>query len=213
MAHIPRIHFHSDFNYYAGAIEWTGTVSHPAVAGTSTTVSGIYVPGDIVSHDIPLFAHGLPYVPRYLVIYNGQAVTSCLVIQKDGVSRGRIVSTYADGTYIGVYDTGFSDENTLAAINASYQGLAFRNLMADPELPFFEFGPTRIRLAHGKFDSIMRQLRLTGAGDSPFYISRGPSGALGNGGVRYVSATGVFSDFAQYAGSFAGSPAQFVAIR
>lgn len=215
LANLAGVYFHSEFDYYgllyAGAI----TINHPVIGGVagnqysppnisigpaSITVN---VEGQRVEAGYVLYQHGLGYVPRFFVAYNGQMIPHGLPVQAEDGSRMRFVSAYATDTFIGLKEMAFSSASDLPAVQRTYQFLVFREpstgLSGDQLL--IEAG--NVWFGRGKFRSSEPHLRLVGAGDTPYGIARGPTAGYGNGGIRAISPNGTITDFGPFSGSFA----------
>jgi hypothetical protein len=209
---LDKVLLHSEFDLYQVAIgPIEVTVNHAAVAGASTDInlpSGfttIIRQGQIVESHIDLLDHGLPYVPNFRVISDGEIITNGTLVQSAS-SRLRTVSPYATASKIRLKDVGTSSASTLAALSKTYQVLVYRDPVADSDkLLDFDRATGRTILALGKFDSSRKMLRQAGAGDSAFDVPLGRTIDIRNGRARSVLANGTTVTETGYDGTFAGS--------
>ncbi len=213
-AWLAKVFFHSDFDYYEVVAGPTNVaITHPTVAGktteTATLPKLVHYGQTVVTHHT-LLAHGLGYVPSYMVITGSMLLPPCTRIQADGAgtlsSRSRWVTPYATTSAIRLMDVGHSSDVALAAMAATYGVVVFKQ-PAFSNNYLFDFDPAsgRVRLGKGKFDSAVRRLRLAGAaGDSPYDIPLGPTIDIANGRTRVVLPDGSVLSESGYDGGFAG---------
>lgn len=208
---LDKVFFHSDFDYYqlAGNLV-TVPVTHAALAGkdgaTSSTIPQLVYYGDARTTDILLLAHGLGYVPKYMIAYGGRRLPAGFKIQ-ELTGCNRIVQHFAttSGIYLREFAFSGSSSQDLPAMSASYEVMAFTVPAADPALPLrgYDEASGVLQYGHGKVRSDAHYLRQVLAGESNFDFNLGATGMLGNGGCRFVSG-GVATDDNGYSGSFAG---------
>jgi hypothetical protein len=207
MAHVSRILFHSDFDYY-GAVAWTmsRTISHPRVNGASYAVSE-YEPastrffGRQQERTHLLLTHNLGYAPRYFVAYDGEMIPHGTPIQTQSGGRCRFVSAYATETQIRLKEIGISSDADLLDTSRTYQVIAFRDSVADLALPLLRLKPDDVVMGQGKFRTRWPHLRNVGSGDTPFAVALDRTAAYGNGGIRVRTPEGGTVDFGGFQGS------------
>lgn len=215
-AHMSRIRFHSDFDYYHIAVGPTAaSVTFPQRNGETVPIINFSTgavltrTGNMVSANHTLLTHSLGYVPAYMVVSGNDLITPSFIIQTSGAYVRRI-TPYATSSIIGIREssvTGASGVN-IPATTRSYRVLVFRSPIEDsPHL--FDFNPTtgQVLIGKGKFKSTFRSLRAAKSGDSqPFDISLGRTVDIRGGKSRTVSPSGVVVTESGYTGSFSGSP-------
>lgn len=209
-SHLGRIRFHVDFDYYlVNSGPTTVSVTHPAVAsaavGIPSSIAGIIRYGQVISTDILLVNHGLPYVPGYMIISGNTLIGPSTIIQTD--AGGRLITPFATSTGIYLKDSGASTNVSLPAISRTYQVIVFRAPVSDRSdlIDAPVGGP--VSLGRGKFKSTDRALRATSVADaSPFDISLGRTVDIRGGYGRTVLADGSSFTMSGYTGSFTGSP-------
>jgi len=206
VAHLDKIRFHSDFDYYLVDSITEVTVSHPAVAGASVAVTAsVTRVGQLSKTAHTLVTHGLGYVPNYMIESGGVLIGQSSVIQIG--NGGRLVSPYATTSTINLLDVGTSTSATLAAMSKTYRVIIFRQPTADSPY-LFDWDPIAgaLIMGEGKFRGALPALRRTLIGDaSPFDIPLGRTSDLRNGVSKTVLADGSSFTFPAYTGSFAGS--------
>lgn len=217
--YLDKITWHSDlFQYEIAYGPTTVTVNHPSVAAStlyygvtwnggsffgSPTPQGVYfvVQGTESVTDHLLVTHGLGYVPKVMVVYDGRILPTGHTVQLSG-SNSRRVSVYVTSTGVYLRDLGISSNTALSAISLNYTVLVFRNPTANPLKKLFEYGVAGMSLARGIVDTSKKYLRRTGVGDSPFSLNMGPTLDVQNGGVRSATGGITVSD-PNYSGSMA----------
>lgn len=210
VAHLGKVRFHNEFDYYQVHSITAVTVNHAAVAGASVsagTTPSFTRNGQVVKTPINLLSHGLPYVPAYKIASSGALIGQSSKIQADA-SGHRLVSPYATSSQIGLLDVGVSSASTLAGISRTYQVIVFRE-PAETSPWMAEFDPANdvLLLGYGKWDGTLRQLRQTVVADaSPFDLPLGRTTDVHGGFSRTVLADGTTFSSPGYTGSFAGSP-------
>lgn len=204
---LDNVYFHSDLGYYPVAANTTTTISHPSVAGRTVTVgsdaylSQLYY-GQSLTFDHLLLTHGLGYVPRFFVAYDGKMIPHGMPVQS--ASGGvRLVSAYATTTQIRLREFATSSASTLPAVTRSYQVLAFRNNIVDPSLPMLRIEPGDVVFGQGKFRANEPHLRATGPGDSLFAQAQNRTAGIRNGSFRAYPPNGSPVDLGNFTGSFA----------
>jgi hypothetical protein len=202
MSHLDLIKLHSVLNYLTGTIIQTVNVNHALVAGVSNfqmagaPESGVAIGinlGQVVVTDHVLVTHNLGYVPAYLVIYEGEAVSGATNVQVLSGGRFRLVSSYADENVVGIRATSKSTNDDLVAVTRSYKVIIFRELEADPAAPLFdvELDAGRITLAKGKINEGQPTVRRTAPGDTAtFVLPMTRTIDIQNGSVRTLSVNG-----------------------
>lgn len=215
-AHMSRVRFHSDFDYYHIAVgPSSASVAYPQRNGQTVTVINYGVgqqlirQGNMVSANHTLLTHGLGYVPAYMIISGNDLVTPSFIIQTSGAYVRRI-TPYATATTINIREssvTGASGVN-IPALTQSYTVLVFRAPIEDsPHL--FDFDPITgvVLIGKGKFRNTFHSLRVATPGDpQPFDIALGRTVDIRGGRSRTVSPSGVVVTESGYSGSFSGSP-------
>lgn len=215
-AHMSRVRFHSDFDYYHIAVgPSSASVTYPQRNGQTVTVINYGVgqqlirQGNMVSADHTLLTHGLGYVPAYMIVSGNDLVTPSFIIQTSGAYVRRI-TPYATTTTINIREssvTGASGVN-IPALTQSYTVLVFRAPIEDsPHL--FDFDPITgvVLIGKGKFRNTFHSLRVATPGDpQPFDIALGRTVDIRGGRSRTVSPSGVVVTESGYSGSFSGSP-------
>lgn len=211
VAHLPKVRFHNDFDYYQVHSDTPGiVVNHALVAAASTVVAtqpSITRVGQIVTTTINLLAHGLPYVPAYMIVSGGGLIGQSSIIQ---TASGRIrrVSPFASETHIGLVDVGISSASALAAMNKTYRVIVFRQPVADGDY-LVDIDPANgvLSLGYDKWRGDLKQLRQAVLADaSPFDVPLGRTSDIRNGTSRTVLADGTVFTSPNYDGSFTGSP-------
>lgn len=207
--------FHSDFNYYGVvAKNLSVTINHAAIPGYTAMLNSTIIQGQKVETSYALLYHGLGYIPKYFVSYNGYMLPQGVPIQIDGV-KVRYVTAWADASYIYIYDAGFSSDTALAAISLLYKVVVFRNSSAVPGMPMLELNATadRYTFGQGKFQISQEHMRLAAlGGDTPFALALGKTTDINHGGVRVVPPGGSALTYGPYGGSFSGSAFQSMTI-
>ncbi|HEV7344144.1 MAG TPA: hypothetical protein VGN60_00735 [Devosia sp.] len=213
VTHLTRTRFNADFDYYQVSTDTSGiAIVHPATPGASTVVAtapSITRVGQVAKSSINLVAHGLPYVPAYMVVgpYGGLIGQSSLIQTVAGVGVRR-VSPYATSTHIGLLDVGISSASDLPALAMTYRVIVFKQPVADsaymldidPDAGVFNMG-------YGKWRGDLKQLRQSKLADaSPFDVPLGRTSDIRGGVSRTVLADGTTFTSPNYTGTFAGSP-------
>lgn len=202
--HMDAVYFHSDLQYLSAPIIDQVTVNHAQVSGvTGSGVAGAPGPGSpagsqaiangqIVTASHTLLTHDLGYVPPYIVLWNGVAVSGGTSVQ-DETNRGRLVSSYATTSIIGLREVGFSSSANLAAVNRTYDVIVFRELDPDPAKPLFhvKLSNGTLVIGHGKIEAGQPTLRRALPAESTFYIPISRTADVRNGAIRTVSTLGV----------------------
>lgn len=215
-AHMSRVRFHSDFDYYHIAVgPSSASVTYPQRNGQTVTVISYGVgqqlirQGNMVSADHTLLTHNLGYVPAYMIVSGNDLVTPSFIIQTSGAYVRRI-TPYATTTTINIREssvTGASGVN-IPSLTQSYTVLVFRAPIEDsPHL--FDFDPITgvVLIGKGKFRNTFHSLRVATPGDpQPFDIALGRTVDIRGGRSRTVSPSGVVVTESGYSGSFSGSP-------
>lgn len=210
VAHLARVRFHNEFDYYQVHSITSVSLTHAAVAGVSVAVAttpAFTRHGQVVKSWIGLLSHGLPYVPAYKIASGGTLLGQSSKIQA-GSTGHRLVSPYATSSAIGLLDVGVSTSSDLPSLAKTYQVIVFREpaetspFMADIDPP-----NDLLKLGYGKWDGTLRQLRQTVVADaSPFDVPLGRTTDVAGGYSRTVLADGTTFSSPGYTGSFAGSP-------
>lgn len=182
---------------YYGVVYNGGSVVSPTPTGVAFLVNG-----DQRTTDILLYTHGLGYVPKAMVVYDGRRLPSGYTIQSQSGGRSRRVSFYVTSTGVYLREHATSGASSLSAVSITYTVLVFRTRAPDGGLPLFGYDGSDLVLARGIINSSRRYLRRTGSGDSPFSLNMGPTIDIDNGAVRTASGGVVVSD-ADYGGSMA----------
>lgn len=220
-SYLDKITWHSSlFQYEIAYGPTVVTVNHPAVAGivvyhgviwnagsfSSTTPAGVAfaVAGQVVTTDHLLVTHGLGYVPKVMVVYNGSMLSMGQVVQISG-QTSRTVTIYATSSGVYLREVAISSDVSLPATSLNYTVLIFRNPTPNPLKKLFQYAVSGLSLAKGIVDSSKKYLRRTGVGDSPFSLNLGPTIDAENGGVRYATGGVVVSE-PRYTGSMAAPP-------
>lgn len=207
-AHLARIRFHSDFDCYQVHSITTVTVSHAAVAGTTTAIAAVPAftrYGQVVKTALTLVTHNLGYVPSYMIESGGSLIGQSSTIQVE--NGARTVSPYATTATINLLDVGISTNATLSGMSKTYRVIIFRQPTADSTY-LFDWDPLTgaLIMGKGKFRGSLKALRRTLLGDaSPFDIPLGRTTDIRNGASRTVLADGTTYSRYGYNGSFAGS--------
>lgn len=229
--HMDKIVWHSDFFQYESAPTPTEvSIIHAALAGfskyytidpsnnwvnESNTVPSpqygppFHVTGQFRETDITLVTHNLGYVPIYYVAVDGHVLTSGTRIQDQGGSRHRYISAFATSSIIGLHEITASDTTTTATLTKTYEVLAFRAPVADPNMPLFGKAGAVMTMSRGKIDSSKAYLRRTLPAESSFDLDLGRTLDIANGGVRIATGGTIISDD-KYSGSFTAPP--YVAV-
>lgn len=208
-AHISKIRFHSDWDYYQVHSITSVPVTHALVAGTSTVVGNhptLTRYGQFAKTTINLVAHGLGYVPAYMIVSSGCLIGPSSILQVASGYR-RFVSPFATSSHISLYDVGGSTNVDLPSMNKTYEVIVFRAPIEDSPY-LFDYDPTadELILGRGKFRGALKALRVAGVGDvGPFDIPLGRTVDIKNGNGRTVLADGTVYDMPGYTGSFSGS--------
>lgn len=210
VAHLSKVRFHSDFDYYQVHSITTVTINHAAVATASVTISTgqpVIRKGQVVKANHNLVAHGLPYVPAYMVKSGNGLIGQSSMIQAS-TSGVRYVSPYATATHIRLLDVGTSSDVNLSAISKTYQVIVFKQPVEDSSyMADIDPGAGKFILGKGKWRGELRQLRRTLLGDaSPFDVPRGRTTDVRNGVSKTVLADGTTFAMPAYDGTFTGSP-------
>lgn len=214
-AHMSRVRFHSDFDYYHVAVGPTNTsITFPQRNGETVNIinfgTGAVLTrqGGIINANHTLVTHGLGYVPAYMVVSGNDLITPSTIIQTGNYVRR--VTPYATTSTINLREscvTGASGVN-IPTTTQSYTVIVFRAPIEDsPHL--FDFNPSTgvVEIGKGKFRSTYHSLRIAVSGDSqPFDISLGRTVDVRGGRSRTVSPSGVVQTESGYTGSFSGSP-------
>lgn len=218
MDNLDYVRFHSDFQYLSDAIIALGqSINHTSVAGvtgTGFTVSAgsgssgatQAANGQVVSAEYDLYTHSLGYVPLFFVVYDGEIISGCNVVQEDTEYRSRTVSVYATSTKIRLKDVGYSSANALGAVTRSYDVYIFRDTAADMSKPLFHVEPTlsseAVVMGHGKITSDQRVIRRADVGESPLYLPFERVADVGNGAIRTISPISGIHNVGKYLGFF-----------
>lgn len=210
-AWLSNVKFHSDFDYYQVHSGPTSvTITHPLVPTVENEVAlrpTIIRYGQVVKTEHVLINHGLPYIPRFMILRNSGLIGQSSLIQVSSAGQRRI-SPFATSTQIRLLDVGISGSSDLASITRTYQVIVFRNPVADSSMNF-DIRPDTDTwiMGRGKWRGNLQQLRRAGAGDSqPFDIPLGRTTDISNGVSRTVLADGTTFTSPLYDGSFTGSP-------
>lgn len=209
-AHISKIRFHSDWDYYQVHSMTLGIpITHASVAGASVLVAShpnITRYGQVVRTDINLLAHGLGYAPAYMIVSGGCLIGPSSILQV-GASGNRFISPYSTTSHVCLYDVGSSSNVALPALAKDYDVIVFRAPVEDsPYLFDYNKAADELIMGYGKFRGSLKALRSTLVGDaSPFDIPTGRTVDIKNGYGRTVLADGTVYDMPGYTGSFAGS--------
>lgn len=211
VAHLSKVRFHNEFDYYQVHSITDVVANHPSVAGASATIATTPTftrYGRVAKASIDLLFHGLPYVPAYMIASGGVLIGQSSKIQADANGQ-RMVSPYATNEVIRLLDVAIvGGTATLAGFPKAYQVIVFKNPVAtspwmadiDPAAGVFELG-------YGKWNGGLRQLRRTMSGDaSPFDVPLGRTTDVRGGGSRTVLADGTGQTSPFYTGGFSGSP-------
>lgn len=211
VAHLSKVRFHSDFDYYQVHSDTSGIVVNHALVATASTLVASQPPitrvGQIVQTNINLLAHGLPYIPAYMIVSGPSLIGQSSIIQatSDGLRR---VSPWANSTHIGLFDVGISGANNLPAMNRTYRVIVYRQPVADGDY-MADIDPPNgvLNLGYGKWRGDLKQLRQAVLADaSPFDVPLGRTSDIRNGTSRTVLADGTTYTSPLYDGSFTGSP-------
>ncbi len=209
-SNLSNVYFHSDFDYYELARpKATITVSHTSVPVYISPDIGI--PGLVIKltgqtrlNDIPIFTHGLGYVPRYMVAFGGAVLTNGTLVQDVGTDgRTRIISAFADANKIYLRELARSTATALPAVSKTYEVMVFKHPTKDPSKPLFSFDGSVVQIGRGAVSSDKNYLRRVLPAESSFDIDRGPTMDIANGSIRVVSGGNVYSE-PHYTGSFVG---------
>lgn len=220
--YLSDITFHSDFFQYeiaAGPVDVS--VSHGSVPTMTTLIGvnpgnggigiaippavGINVVGNYVTTDILAFTHGLGYIPKFMVAYQGRRMPDGQVVQAASGYRRR-VSAWANSSGIYLRDSGAVSAVSMPAVSVSYRILVFRESQANPALPLFGGGPGDATIiARGVINSSKKYLRRTGVGDTPFAQNLGRTIDTNNGFLATASG-GVVTAETGYGGSLTAPP-------
>jgi hypothetical protein len=213
-SYLDKVRFHVDFDYYQVSVgPSTVTVNHASVAGASTNVvnfwggaSGVVTRvGQIVTTYHDLVTHSLSYIPKFMVIADGHIIAPGTMVQS-ATAQERTVTPFATTSKIRLMDIGISSGSALSAMSKDYTVLVFKQpAETSDQLMSFDPDTGQVILGLGKFDSDIKMLRQSGAGDSPFDISLGPTVGIRNGVAKTVLADGTTVTESGYTGSFAGS--------
>jgi len=208
---IANIKFHSDLNYYEiVAQNLSIAVSHLAVptidrnAGGSGGEAGnsiVTLKGQGIVRTIPLIDHNLGYPPKFFFLNNNRLLPQGMPVQVTSGDRNRFVSAYATNTQIVMFDLGWSGTADLAAYNATYGVIVFRDPAKDPAYPMLDLSPGEAVFGQRKFKASEPHLRATGLGDTLWAIARGRTAGIRNGGFRAYFPGGGYADFGPYNGS------------
>lgn len=207
-AWVANVFFHSNFDYYSTVVfQPSVTVAHPAVGSPSTYITPfITINGTISQTTHPLVTHGLGYVPRFFVVYQGRMIPHGTPSQVVSNTVVRFVSAYATTSEIRLFETGITGSVGLPAINLNYGVMVFRNSAADPLLDRLRIEPGNVVFGQGKFSMQWPHLRAVASGESPFAQALGRTAAIDNGAVRVWEPNGGPIDFGVYQGSFVSGP-------
>lgn len=207
---LDNVYFHSDLGYYGVAAQGTTSIAHTSVAGRTITVgedaylSQLYY-GQTQVFDHLLLTHGLGYVPRFFVAYDGKMIPHGMPVQTSGAGV-RLVSAYATATQIRLREFATSSASALPAATRSYQVLAFRTNAFNPVLDILDIQPGYVNFAQGKFIANNPHLRATGPGDTVFAQAQGRTAAIRNGGFRAYPPNGSPVDLGPFNGSLPAPP-------
>ena len=215
---LQYVRFHSDFQYLSDAIIGPGrTVNHTSVAGvtgTGFTVSAggsssgatQAANGQVVTATYDLYTHNLGYVPLFFVVYNGEIISGCNVVQEDTEYRSRTVSVFATTTKIRLKDVGYSSANSLGAVSRSYDVYIFKNTAPDMSKPLFRAKPglssEAVVMGHGKITSDQRVIRRAASGEALLYFPLDRVADIGNGAIRTISPISGVHNVGKYLGHF-----------
>lgn len=211
VAHLDKIRFHSDFDYYLVEIGPVSvTINHPALGGgafTITTFPVINRLGTTGITDHVLLTHNLGYAPAYMVVSDGGIIAPGSFIQETSTTV-RTVTPYATETIIGLRDLQISGSSALPAMSKTYQVIIFRDTVAENDhLIDYVAADDHLTMGLGKFRADRKSLRRSLLADaSPFDISLGPTIGIKNGGSKTVLPGGLTFSDPWYNGTFTGSP-------
>jgi len=210
--------FNTAFDYYELLVPvQTVSITHALLATASNLVFSsiglsITIKGTQADRDIVLYAHGLGYVPTYMVAYNGARLPAGMhtIIRGSGTTsqRSRAISHWADTTNIYLREHCTSGDVDLEADTLSYQVLIFTRPARDPlvqDLLSYNDTTGVALIDHGRVRSDRHYLRKAIAAESSFDINLGATMDLNDGFVRVVTG-GVIFDEPGYGGSWAGPP-------
>lgn len=211
VTHLAKTRFNSDFDYYQVHSITDVSVTHPEVPTESVNIStGAPVTrvGKVARASINLVAHGLSYVPAYMIVSGGGLIGQSSLIQAISGLGMRHISPYADASHIALLDVGISAASPLPALARSYRVIVFRQPVAETAW-MADLDPANnvLNLGYGKWRGDLRQLRRTTVADaSPFDVPMGRTSDIRNGVSKTVLADGTTFVSPVYDGSFTGSP-------
>ena len=219
-SYLDKVQFHTDLDFYRVHLGPTDvTVTLPTIAGATRTFNAnpdLSIKGQVVTSDILLLAHTLPYVPNYQIIWNNtELIDGDLVQLIDDAAgmRGRYLSHWADTTGIYISSRGVSSSSSVPSMSFSCKVTIFKEGASSGNVDFdFDSVTGRLRMGRGMFDSDEVLLRAQGqAGDSPYDIQTGRSMDVNDGRSRVARADGSVADETGYGGSFT-APAGFQGV-
>lgn len=229
--HLDKVIWHPRcFQYEIAAGPADVTIGHSALATKDTWIVvstggyggnafdppvgssiGFVIQGDTRVTDILLYAHGLGYVPKFMVALDGRRVPDGFAVQNDVSGGHRRVSIFANTFGIYLREFAVSTNTALPAVNCTYRVMLFRTRAPDPSKPLFAGSGGALQLGRGVIDTTRRYLRRTGTGDSPFALNLGPTIDIRNGAARSASG-GVIVSEPRYNGSMAAPPSISVGV-
>ncbi|MET3899663.1 hypothetical protein ABIB57_003625 [Devosia sp. UYZn731] len=200
-ANLPSLYYHSDYDPMEVAVGPTDVlITHTAIPAGSGAPDAATINSQLVyggyTQDRSLLAHGLPYVPDFLVVVGTQTLHPGYPVQYNALDgRARCVTAYATATEIRIYETGIQTSSVLAAVNVTYTVIVLKRPPAPVGSVLFEFDPVTgiTTMARGKFSSNRRYLQIV-AGGSPFGFPLGRTIDLANGTFRSVQPDGTIRD-------------------
>jgi len=212
-ANLDRVFFHSEFFQFELAFpEQAVTIGHPQIDVGSTTLGITNVPDTQLGFTISgrvsvayhtLVTHNLGYVPKAFVSLDGSMVTTGRLVQREG-ARSRFITPFANSSVIGLYEVGYSSNESLPATNRTYNVLVFRTPTADPGKPLWQGQGTAMQMGRGKIDIARQYLRRKPDDQSHFDIDLGRTLDIRGGRVRSRSG-GIDLTEEGYPGGFGGS--------
>lgn len=192
---LQYLYFHSDFDYLEVALGPTNVViPHAAIAAGSPPAGatvGFGWNGFTANH--LLLTHGLGYVPRVLIIVNGNTLWPGMPVQTGGGST-RFASFYVTATEVRLVEFSSAGPGGLAAANITYTVIVLSDPPAATGNILFDFDPVTgiVEMGRRKFKSDRRYLQVV-PGGSPFGISYGGKTIdLNNGAMRAFRPDGTY---------------------
>lgn len=199
-SYLANLKFHSDLDYLEVANGPSDvTVSHAAVgagSGPSELVglNNVQVYGAVTATHV-LLAHGLGYIPDFLVVANGDTVYGGTPVQRLSDGRTRHVAAYATTTHIALREWAVQTASAMPATSVTYTVIVFKRPPAPSGTVLFEVDQAdgEVRMGFDKFNSSRRYLQVV-SGDTPFGFSLGRTIDLANGAPRLVDPDGSITD-------------------